>query len=168
MRRVVTAAIVAAFVSSVLAGAEAQQPQPPSTPPSSPTQAPAPATLQDASTQLTRAANQMVAQKLAKMLGTLPNVLEDEYNTTKLGWGELVIATRLSQSTGIAFDEIVKEAKSGKTWDAVAQAHSADVARILADAKQTRAAIETAEAPRGEPQQQQQQQPTEKRHRRNR
>ncbi len=142
----------------------AQQPIPPS--PSSPSQPQATiATLQDGATAITRAADQAISQRLAKLLGVLPGVLESQRTNTKLGWGELVIANRISQMTNTPFEQIVQEAQ-GKTWDVVAQAHNADVPKLLSEARFARGAIDIPAEPRDATQQQQQQPKQSDRHRR--
>lgn len=121
------------------------QPQPPFQ--SQPTQA----TVQDSVTAIDRAADQAVAQRLAKTLGMDASTLQTQRSQTKLGWGDLVVANRLAQATGFSFTKIVDEFQSAKAWEPVVQDHGADLGKLIGDTKQPRAALEAAEKPREAP-----------------
>jgi hypothetical protein len=103
--------------------------------------------FQDAAAGIDRAADQAVAQRLARPLGMEASTLATQRSQTKLAWGDLAIANRLAQSTGFSFTQIVKESQSGKSWEAIADDHGADRAKLTADAKRIRAALEAPEKP---------------------
>jgi len=139
MRMIAVTMVGLAVITVGLGVACAQSPSPPQ---------PTPATMQDSVAAIDRAADQAVAQRLAKSLGMDASTLQTQRRQTKLGWGDLVIANRLAQATGFSFSKIVEEFQSAKAWEPVVQDHGADLGKLIGDTKQPRAALETAETPR--------------------
>ena len=89
----------------------------------------------------------MVAQRLAQTLHMPANTLQSQRTQTRLDWGDLVIANRLAQSTGLSFDQIVREGQNGKDWDAVAHAHGLDLSKLITDSKQAQSALQAPQGP---------------------
>jgi hypothetical protein len=107
--------------------------------------------VQDSVTAVDRAADQAVAQRLAKALGMDASTLQMQRTQTKLGWGDLVIANRLAQATGFSFTKIVGEFQSAQAWEPVVQDHGADLTKLIDDTRQARTALEVAEKPKEAP-----------------
>lgn len=55
------------------------------------------------------AAEQVVVRRLSEDLGIPAATLWAQRQRTKLGWGDLLIANRLAQKTGLAFNRVVAE-----------------------------------------------------------
>jgi hypothetical protein len=70
---------------------------------------------------------QVVAAHLSKELGIPTGTLQTQRESTKLGWSELLIANRLAQRTGLSFDQIVSEFRSGKGWGRIAKEHNVNL-----------------------------------------
>jgi hypothetical protein len=150
MRIIAMTVIGLGVMTGGLGFARAQSPPPsPSQPPSQ--SQPAQAMVQDSVTAIDRAADQTVAQRLAKTLGMDASTLQTQRTQTKLGWGDLVIANRLAQATGFSFTKIVDEFQRAKAWEPVVQDHAADLGKLIGDARQARAALEAAEKPKEAP-----------------
>jgi hypothetical protein len=145
--RIIAVTLIGLAVVTGGLGVDRAHSQPPS--PSQPP--PTHAMVQDSVTAIERAADQTVAQRLAKALGMDASTLQAQRAQTKLGWGDLVIANRLAQATGFSFTKIVDEFQSAKAWEPVVQDHGADLAKLIGDARQARAALEAAEKPREAP-----------------
>ena len=144
MRIIALTLIGLAVMAGGLGSAWAQSQPQPQLPPSQPT-------MQDSVIAVDRAADQAIAQRLAKALGMDASTLQVQRTQTKLGWGDLVIANRLAQATGFSFTKIVDEFQRAKAWEPVVQDHGADLTRLIGDTKQARTALEAAEKPKETP-----------------
>lgn len=92
---------------------------------------------------------EVVATRLSKELGIPASTLEAQRAQTKLGWGELLIANRLAQRSGLSFDQIVGEFRSGKGWGKIANEHNVNLGQLVSDVRRSAHAVE-AEGRRGE------------------
>jgi hypothetical protein len=92
---------------------------------------------------------EVVAGRLSKDLGIQVSTLESQRAQTKLGWGELLIANRLAQQTGLSFDQVVGEFRSGKGWGKIANERNVNLGQLVSDASRSAQAVE-AEARRAE------------------
>ena len=83
-----------------------------------------------------------VVEQLSKELNVPAATLRAQREQSKLGWGELSIAYRLSQKTGIPVDTLIAEHKSGKGWGAIAKEHNLKLGPIVSDVKKSNQALE--------------------------
>lgn len=92
---------------------------------------------------------EVVAARLSKELGIPASTLEAQRAQTKLGWGELLIANRLAQKTGLSFDQVVGDFRSGKGWGKIAKEQNVNLGQLVSDVRRAAHAVE-AEGRRGE------------------
>lgn len=84
----------------------------------------------------------VVADRLSRDLGIPATTLEAQRQQTKLGWGELLIANRLAQTTGLTFDKVVSEFRSGKGWGQMAGEHNVNLGKLVSEVRESRQAAE--------------------------
>jgi hypothetical protein len=84
----------------------------------------------------------VVADRLSRDLGLSATTLEAQRQQTKLGWGELLIANRLAQTTGMTFDQVVSEFRSGKGWGQIAGEHKVNLGKLVSEVRESRQAAE--------------------------
>ena len=73
----------------------------------------------------------MVLGHLSRELELSAETLRADRAKTGLGWGELLIAHRLSRSTRVPVDQIATEFRSGKTREAIARDHNVDLSALV-------------------------------------
>src|SRR5574341_1267800 len=95
-------------------------------------------------TARTSEGQQVVVQRLSQELGIPAQTLQAQRQQTGLGWGEILIANRLSQKTGTSFDQIVSEFRSGKGWGAIAREHDLKLGKLVSEVSTTHRAIRTS------------------------
>jgi hypothetical protein len=93
-------------------------------------------TLEDRASAIERASTlpdgvRVVLGHLSRKLELSAETLRADRTKTGLGWGELLIAHRLSRSTGVPVDQIATEFRSGKTWEAIARDHHVDLGALV-------------------------------------
>jgi hypothetical protein len=91
---------------------------------------------------LTAEGARTVSAHLEAALGIPATTLEAQRARTKLGWGEVFIANRLAQRTGLSFDRIVGEFRAGKGWGDIAREHHLDLGQLVSDVRRSRQAVE--------------------------
>ncbi len=84
----------------------------------------------------------VVADRLSRDLGIPATTLEAQRQQTKLGWGELLIANRLAKTTGMTFDQVVSEFRSGKGWGQIAGEHNVNLGKLVSEVRESRHAAE--------------------------
>jgi len=155
MGRVAHAASLAAL-ALVLVGAGAVPPPPsgmPPAPPPPPAAPPPPAVAEPSVTLAERAAaieaaaeepdgERVVLGHLSRKLGMSAEALRAQRAQTGLGWGDLLIANRLSLETHAPFDALVAEMRGGRDWESVARAHGADLERLASDVRTSEETVE--------------------------
>ena len=107
------------------------------------------ATLEEQAAAVNRAAQtpkgeQVVADRLSQELGMPAAKLQAQREQTKLGWGEILIANRLAQKTGMSFDQVVSESRSGEGWGKIVQEHNVNLGKRVSEVKESRQAVEPA------------------------
>ena len=112
------------------------------------------ASLDDHAKAVNRAARtpegeQRVVEHLSQELKVPAATLRAQREQSKLGWGELSIAYRLSQKTGVPVDQLIAEHKSGKGWGAIAKAHNVSLGPLVSEVKKSDQALE-ARAKKGD------------------
>ncbi len=95
-----------------------------------------------------REGEQRVVEHLSRELNVPTATLRAQREQSKLGWGELSIAYRLSQKTGVPVSQLISEHKSGKGWGVIAKAHNVNLGGVVGEAKESARALE-AKAQKG-------------------
>lgn len=113
------------------------------------------APLDDHAKAINRAAatpegRERVVEHLSKELNVPPATLRAQREQSKLGWGELSIAHRLSQKTRVPVDQLIAEHKSGRGWGAIAKEHNVKLGPVVSELKKSDQALE-AKAKKGDP-----------------
>jgi hypothetical protein len=84
----------------------------------------------------------VVLGHLSRKLGMSAERLRAQRAQTGLGWGDLLIANRLSGETHAPFEALVAELRGGQDWESVARAHGADLERLASDVRTSEEAVE--------------------------
>lgn len=84
----------------------------------------------------------IVVGHISRKLRISVETLRAQRETTGLGWGDLLIAYRVSTETGLAVENIAAEFRGGKTWTELASQHRVDVEALAAFVRQSQEAIE--------------------------
>lgn len=92
---------------------------------------------------------QAVVQRLSQDLGLSTATLQSQRQQTGLGWGELLIANRISQRTGMSFDRVVADFRSGRGWGEIARAHDLNLGKLVSDVKASQTAVRASDSARG-------------------
>jgi hypothetical protein len=109
-----------------------------------------PPTLEDRAVAIARASKapdgeRVVAGHISRELRIPVETLRAQLTQTGLGWGELLIATRLARETRLTLDQVVGEFRSGKAWEEIARDHKADLDRLMRDVQRSQEMVETRE-----------------------
>ncbi len=78
-----------------------------------------------------------VLEKIAQATGVPATTLEAERRSSKLGFGELMIAHLLATATGKTFDQILNEFKSGKGWGKIANENNVKLGGLVSKAHES-------------------------------
>ena len=150
MRRVAHAASLSTL-ALVLVGAGPVPPPPSGMPPAPP---PLPAAVAEPSVPLAERAaaieaaaeepdgERVVLGHLSRKLGMSAEALRAQRAQSGLGWGDLLIANRLSLETHAPFEALVAEMRGGRDWESVARAHGADLERLASDVRTSEETVE--------------------------
>jgi hypothetical protein len=71
--------------------------------------------------------------RMAKFLGTAPDVLRAERTSTKLGWGDLFISHRIATRGGHPIDKVFAARRSGAPWGTIAEEAGVQPDLLVAD-----------------------------------
>ena len=71
--------------------------------------------------------------RMAKFLGTTPDVLRAERASTKLGWGDLFISHRIATRGGHPIDKVFAARRSGAPWGTIAEEAGVQPDLLVAD-----------------------------------
>lgn len=112
------------------------------------------APLDDHAKALNRAAQtpegeRRVVEHLSQELKVPAATLRAQREQSKLGWGELSIAYRLSQQTGVPVKQLIAEHKSGKGWGEIAKEYKVKLGPIISEGKKASEALEAEEKKAG-------------------
>jgi hypothetical protein len=104
-------------------------------------------TLEECSAAIERVSTEpdgvrVVVGHLSRKLGISVDTLRTQRMQTGLGWGDLLIANRLSTETGVGLDQIVGELRNGKHSAEIAGDHKVDVTRLTTDVQESQDIIE--------------------------
>ncbi len=78
-----------------------------------------------------------VLERIAAATGVPSATLSQERMTTRLGFGELMIAHLLATSSGKTFDQIVGEFRSGKGWGNIANENGVKLGGLVSKAHES-------------------------------
>ena len=106
-----------------------------------------PATLADRATAIERASNapdgyRVVVGHISRELSLAVDVLRTQRLRTGLDWGAIFIANRLARETGLTFDEVVAEYRSGKAWEQIVGDHKVDLPKLISTVERTQGVVE--------------------------
>lgn len=86
--------------------------------------------------------DRVVVGHISRTLSIPVEKLRTQRAQTGLGWGDLLIANRLSRETGLSLDQVVAEFQSGSRWEDIAHHHNVDVQRLDKDLDRSKELIE--------------------------
>lgn len=115
-----------------------------------------PPTLEERAGAIERASQapdgeRVVVGHISRELGVPVATLRTQRAQTGLGWGEILIAHRLSRGTGLTFDQVVAEFRNGKSWGDIARDRKIDVGKLASEVQQSQQVIEQHGEDRGAP-----------------
>ncbi len=115
-----------------------------------------PPTLEERAAAIERVLTQpdgarVVIGHISRTLGIPSDILQREREQTGLGWGELLIANRLSKAKELPLDQAVAEFRSGKSWEQIARDHHVDLERLDTDVRRSQEVVEQREEDRAPP-----------------
>lgn len=90
-----------------------------------------------------------VVQRLSHELELPAATLQAQREQTRLGWGEIRIANRIGQESGLSFEQVVREFRSGKGWGEIVREHNLSVGKLIGQRKEPRGDGRTAISPAG-------------------
>src|SRR5438034_3850135 len=95
------------------------------------------ATLAELAAAIDRAATEpdgdrVVVGHISRTLAVSAETLRADRARTGLGWGDFLIAYRLSHEADLPFEEIVADVRGGKAWPAIVGDHM-DLATLVAE-----------------------------------
>jgi hypothetical protein len=107
----------------------------------------APPTLEESAAAIERASqapdgDRIVVGHISRKLATPVSTLRLQRQQTGLGWGDILIANRLSRETGLTVDQIVAEHGGGKAWGEIVRDHHVDLGKLLADVQDSQLTVE--------------------------
>ena len=88
-----------------------------------------------------RDGDRVVVGYISRTLRMSVATLREQRKTTGLGWGELLIANYIAQTSRAPFPEVVGDFQGGKSWEDIARDRKVDVKALTANVKQAIAAI---------------------------
>jgi hypothetical protein len=107
------------------------------------------AAIERVSTQFDGA--RVVIGHISRKLRMPSDTLQAQRKQTGLGWGELLIANRLSKEKELTFAQVVAEFRSGKSWEQIARDHRVDLERLRDDVRRSQEVVEQREEDRPPP-----------------
>lgn len=84
----------------------------------------------------------VVVGHISRVLVLSVDTLRAEQAQTGLGWGQILIAHRISGEAKVGFDQIVAGFKSGKSWEDLARTHNVDLEKLAAVIQQSQSLVE--------------------------
>jgi hypothetical protein len=84
----------------------------------------------------------VVLGHISRHLGLPVDALRAERAQSGLGWGDVLIANRISGRSGVPYDQVVVEFRAGKAWEEIAREHGVDVDKLSADVARSEDEIE--------------------------
>lgn len=93
--------------------------------------------------------DRVVLGHLSRLLRISAERLRTERARTGLGWGELMIAHRLSREAGTAVESVIDEFRAGRSWAEIARGRKVDVGKLMRDVQRSQEAVEQRTEDRG-------------------
>ena len=72
----------------------------------------------------------VVVGHLSRELGIAVETLRAQRMSTGLDWGSLFVAHRLAKESGLSFEEVVAQHRTGKAWEQIGRAHKVDLDKL--------------------------------------
>ncbi|HXJ81946.1 MAG TPA: hypothetical protein VMS64_25080 [Candidatus Methylomirabilis sp.] len=106
-----------------------------------------PPTLEDRAVAIEHVSTQpdgarVVIGHLSRKLHIPTDELQTQRKQTGLGWGELLIANRISKMGGLTVDQVVAEFRGGHDWEAIAREHHVNLDELTVDVAQSEEIVE--------------------------
>jgi len=92
--------------------------------------------------------DRVVVGHISRTLATSAETLRAERARTGLGWGDFLIAYRLSREGDLPFEEIVADVRSGKAWPQIVDGNM-DLATLVAEVERSKEMIEQRSEDKG-------------------
>jgi hypothetical protein len=94
--------------------------------------------------------DRVVVGHISRTLATSAETLRADRARTGLGWGDLLIAYRLSREAELPFEGIVADVRSGKDWPQIVDGHM-ELATLTAEVERSKEMIEQRSEDKGPP-----------------
>ncbi len=86
----------------------------------------------------------IVFNSLSQQLNIPVDTLRSQKTSTKLGFGELLIANSIANASGKSFDEIAAAFQSGRGWGEIARDYNLSLGKLVSDLKRANKRIQEA------------------------
>jgi hypothetical protein len=93
----------------------------------------------------------VVVGHISRELGIPVDTLREQRKMTGLGWGDLLIAYRLSREAKAGLEQVVTEFRDGKAWEEVARDYKVEVDRLSAAVERSQLIVERRSEDRAPP-----------------
>jgi hypothetical protein len=93
----------------------------------------------------------VVVGHISRELGIPVDTLREQKKTTGLGWGDLLIAYRLSREAKAGLEQVVADFRDGKAWEEIARDYKVEVDRLSAAIERSQLTVERRSEDRAPP-----------------
>jgi hypothetical protein len=84
----------------------------------------------------------VVVGHISRELGITVDTLREQRKETGLGWGDLLIAHRISREGKAPLDVVITDFREGKSWEEVARDRKVDLEKLTALIERTQVTVE--------------------------
>lgn len=84
----------------------------------------------------------IVVGHISRALGLSVETLRADRARTRLTWGQIYVAHRLSRAARLTLDQVVAELRNGKAWEQIATDHDVNLAGLASDVERTQDLVE--------------------------
>jgi hypothetical protein len=84
----------------------------------------------------------VVVGHISRELGITVDTLREQRKETGLGWGDLLVAHRISREGKAPLDQVVAEFRDGKSWEEVARGRKVDLDKLTAVIERSQLTVE--------------------------
>lgn len=93
----------------------------------------------------------IVAGHVSRALGLSVETLRADRARTRLSWGQIYVAHRLSRAARLTLDQVVAEFQNGKAWEQIATDHDVNLAGLASDLERSQELVERRGDDQGAP-----------------